>query len=109
MESTSKMTELDFILKSTSEKEGLFCDIDGTTYCLDFVSKDQAYQRQFFVAVLNKERTGNFHFKYKKDPSFQNNPLVEQVASEYVDALNKEIDSILPIISEEDAKKLEAK
>lgn len=93
METTDNVAEIDFVLRIENSKEILSCDLDKINYSIDFTSKDQSKLREFFLAVLNKERNGKFHFKYVKDSSFSN-LMIEKVASEYVTALNNEIDSI---------------
>jgi|SRR5574344_664067 len=108
MENITEIPTIDFVLGKYEEKEAISCELDGEKYLIDFTSKDQSNLRAFFLAVLNKERKSKFHFKYGKKEDFSN-VILEKVASEYVNALNKEIDSICLEIDEQTKKEQAAK
>lgn len=86
--------KLEMTLKlNSSNEEVLECLVDGVTYSLNFASDNQNSLRKFFLVVLNKAKTCDLEFDYKKDSSF-NNAIFETVSQEYIAGLNSEIKSI---------------
>jgi hypothetical protein len=90
---------VDMTLTSKSDKEGLETVIDGSPYFIDFTDDNQTALRNFFLVVLRKLEKTKFHFGFKDSGSVKNE-MLKKVASDYVDSLNNEIDSVFLKIAE---------
>lgn len=93
MDTISKENKIDFVLKKVNDKEVLECEIDSKKYMIDFTSDQQSELRNFFMNVLRKLKNEKVVFIYKKEENFSNT-LFESVASDYINGLNNEIESI---------------
>ncbi len=87
-------TSIDFILKKDEAgHEIMECEIDGSSYQLDFTSENQDYLRGFFMAAIRHLQKEKFHFRYTKEEDFANT-ILEEVARDYISRLNMELDSV---------------
>ena len=88
------ITSIDFILKKSDEgREIMECELEDTLFQLDFTSDNQDYLRGFFMTAIRHLQKGKYRFRYVKDVGFSNT-ILEEVASDYVNQLNLELQSV---------------
>ena len=87
-------TSIDFILKKSDDgREIMECELEDTLFQLDFTSDNQDYLRGFFMTAIRCLQKGKYRFRYSKDVGFSNT-ILEEVASDYVNQLNMELESV---------------
>ena len=95
MESAKEIKKVEAVLRLNERNEEVIeiC-IAGNTYNLNFTKENQSYLRDFFKACIAELLKQEFQFVFKKDDSVKNEIIIK-ISEEYINDLNKELNSCL--------------